>query len=78
MVAPALTKTQWIQYYASQIYNLYNCLQHPLDISEDYKTQIKRDLEPSYSDPLRRNMIEMTYCQKSNHHLSPPSKCRFQ
>ena len=61
MVTLALTKKQWIQYYANQIYNLYNNLQHPLDVSEDYKSQIECDLELSHSDPLRKNMIEMTY-----------------
>jgi hypothetical protein len=61
MVTMALSKSQWIQYYANQIYSLYNTLQHPLDISEDYKIQIKCDLEAAYSEPLRRNMIEMTY-----------------
>ena len=61
MVAPALTKAQWIQYYTNQIYNLYTRLQHPLDISKDYKIHIQRDLETSYADPLKRNMIEMTY-----------------
>ena len=61
MVAPALTELQWIQYHANQIYKLYGRLQHPLDISEDYENQIRCDLERSYSNPLKRNLIEMTY-----------------
>lgn len=61
MVAFTISKSQWIQYYTKQIYNLYNILQHPLDISEDYQIQIKRDLELSYSDPLKKDLIETTY-----------------
>ena len=62
MVAPVSAKRQCVHYYANQIYKLYNNLQHPFDVSEDYKKQIQYDLELPYSDPLRKNLIEMTYC----------------
>ncbi len=61
MVAQAKNKSQWIHHYANQIFELYLRLQHPLDISANYKHQIERDLENFYREPLKRSLIEMTY-----------------
>ena len=57
----AISKAQWISYYANRIFRLYLQLPHPLGISGDYIYQIERDLEALYAEPLKRALIEMTY-----------------
>lgn len=61
MAARPRDKGQWIKHYASQIFRQYMRLQPPLGISIAYKRQIEHDLESFYSEPLKREWIEMTY-----------------
>ena len=65
-----MNMNQWLQYYASHIFQLYSQFQSSLGISDDYRRQIELDLKSFYHDPLKREFIENTYSTIGNYGLT--------
>jgi hypothetical protein len=60
-VRSALTKSDWIQLYTSRILRAWFHQDAPLGLALSYANWIRRDLDRSYTHPLRRAFIEETY-----------------
>lgn len=57
----AMSKGQWLSYYAGLVYRLWLRQEGRLGVASDYTKQIEADLAAFYEHPLKRTFIEATY-----------------
>ena len=55
------TKNDWIEKYATRIFELWQNWRGPLGVSSEYIEHLKEELGHQYDDDLKRSMVELNY-----------------
>ncbi len=61
MATIEITKEAWVDTYSERILLVWQQLQGPLGIDDQYSQQVKDQLDDFFDDPLKRSLIETTY-----------------
>ncbi len=61
MPQPNYEKQGWVEKYSARILSNWKQTQAPLGVDNNYRHQVKNDLQNCFDDPLKRALIENTY-----------------
>jgi len=61
MTTIEVTKEMWVDEYANRILQVWHKWPSPFGLDKQYSKEVKNQLSEYFDDPLKRDLIEMTY-----------------